>query len=89
MKTNHNQTKRSLLCVLCASAVSFSALAANKPVTTGTVLESNQTYTDTATTAALTVSGSATRYSGSNITLNSTGSAAVSQDDTGKGAYIK
>ncbi|MDR1145560.1 MAG: autotransporter outer membrane beta-barrel domain-containing protein [Verrucomicrobiales bacterium] len=61
-----------LLCVLSVSALNV--FADNKVVTSGTETEANQTYAAVAVTntAALLVTGSATSYNGTNLTLSST-----------------
>ncbi|MDR1145450.1 MAG: PEP-CTERM sorting domain-containing protein [Verrucomicrobiales bacterium] len=98
MKTNHSQTAPAfpghnlnlkLSVGLLACCVTLSALADSQSVTTGTLKESDQSYTDTSTDPALYVSGSETLYDGTDIILNASHGSFDDLDMTGKGAFVK
>ncbi|MDR1304160.1 MAG: PEP-CTERM sorting domain-containing protein, partial [Verrucomicrobiales bacterium] len=86
--TGHN-LKIKLSAGLLACCLTLSAFAQNKTVTSGTETESNQTYADTATDAALLVSGSETQYHGTDINLNATHNASGDPAQSGMGALTK
>jgi hypothetical protein len=90
IKSIQTKLKLILLSVLCASAVNFSAFAANK-VVTSSLTESGSSYNNSdPTKAALNVSGEGTTYNGTGVTLSATANSTSFDYNTaiGKGAYV-